>query len=120
MRQRGDGLTARYLQALVSRLGEAAGIEKRVTPHTLRHTYATRRLNQGFNLREVQALLGHSSVATTQVYTHVSPDELREKIQAADKPEEPAVDPETLALAQALQALPEAQRKVIAAALAKE
>lgn len=81
-REPGQALTARYLQRLVSRLGEVAGIEKRVTPHVLRHSFATRLLDRHFNLREVQTLLGHSNVATTQIYTHVNPEELRRKVQA--------------------------------------
>jgi len=71
----------RTVQLLIGRLARAAGIEKRVTPHTLRHTYATRMLRRGFTIREVQELLGHASVATTQVYTHVDPQALKEKVQ---------------------------------------
>ena len=80
-RNRGKPLTPRYVQWLVARLAEAAGIEKKVTPHVLRHTYATRMLRRGLDLREVQELLGHSNVATTQIYTHVDPEALRRKIQ---------------------------------------
>lgn len=114
-REKGQGLGVRYVQTLVARLAAAAGIEKRVSPHTLRHTYATRRLNEGFNVREVQTLLGHSNVSTTQVYTHVSPDELRAKVQAQDATEQP--DPATLELAKVLQALPAEQRLALVAAL---
>lgn len=117
-RERGQGLGVRYVQALVGRLATGAGLAKRVTPHTLRHTYATRRLNEGFNIREVQALLGHSNVATTQVYTHVSPDELRAKVQAQDAKQVPDVDPAILELARVLQTLPVAQREALVAALA--
>ncbi len=117
-REHGQGLGVRYVQTLVARLAEAAGIEKQVTPHTLRHTYATRRLNEGFHLREVQTLLGHSNVSTTQVYTHVSPDDLRAKVQAHDgDPAPEALDPSTVELAKALQALPAAQREALAAVL---
>ncbi|MCD6360936.1 MAG: tyrosine-type recombinase/integrase [Armatimonadetes bacterium] len=80
-RNRGRPLTPRYVQWLVSRLAQAAGIEKKVTPHVLRHTYATRMLRRGLDLREVQELLGHANVATTQIYTHVDPEALRRKIQ---------------------------------------
>ena len=79
----GGELSARYLQQLIKRLAQKAGIERadQVTPHVLRHTYATHLLNSGFTIREVQQLLGHTSIQTTQIYTHVSPGDLAEKIQ---------------------------------------
>ncbi len=77
----GKPITVRTVQALVTRLARAAGMEKQVTPHVLRHTYATRLLDGGFTIREVQELLGHSSVHTTMIYTHVNPAALRKKIQ---------------------------------------
>ena len=92
-RNRGKPLTARYVQWLVARLAEAAGIEKKVTPHVLRHTYATRMLRRGLDLREVQELLGHANVATTQIYTHVDPEALRRKIQESPR----ALDAERIA-----------------------
>jgi len=113
-REHGEGLKPRYLQALLTRLGEAAGIEKRVSPHILRHTYATRLLDEGFNIREVQTLLGHSNVATTQIYTHVNPEELRRKVQAEDRP---TPDPQVQAIAQALANLTSEQRQGLVAIL---
>ncbi len=81
---KGGKLMNRYVQQLVKRTAERAGVanHKRVSPHTLRHTYATIALEDGLNLIEVQKLLGHASVATTQVYTHVRDSELAAKVAA--------------------------------------
>lgn len=65
-------LTPRSIQKMISRCALHAGISKKVTPHTLRHTYATDLLSRGADLRSVQELLGHKNVATTQIYTHVT------------------------------------------------
>jgi integrase/recombinase XerD len=65
----------RTLQRVVKR----AGINKHVTPHMLRHTFATLSLASGLNIREIQELLGHSSLSSTQIYTHVDPERLRRK-----------------------------------------
>ncbi len=70
-------LTARSIQRLVARYALLAGITKHVSPHTLRHSFATDLLMNGADLRSVQALLGHSNVATTQIYTHVTDPHLR-------------------------------------------
>jgi len=77
----GEGITTRNVQALVANLAKKADLEKKVHPHTLRHTYATRLLDRGFTIREVQELLGHSDVSTTQIYTHVNPAALKAKVQ---------------------------------------
>jgi site-specific recombinase XerD len=70
-------LTARSVQRMVARYALMAGITKHVSPHTLRHSFATDLLMNGADLRSVQALLGHSNVATTQIYTHVTDPHLK-------------------------------------------
>lgn len=70
-------LTARSIQRMVARYALLAGITKHVSPHTLRHSYATDLLMNGADLRSVQALLGHSNIATTQIYTHVTDPHLK-------------------------------------------
>lgn len=74
---RGKRLTRQGLWLIIKRYVELAGIEADVTPHTLRHSFATNLLDGGSNLREVQVLLGHSNISTTQIYTHVSNERLR-------------------------------------------
>ncbi len=71
-------LTARSVQRMVSRYAILAGITKHVSPHTLRHSFATDLLMNGADLRSVQALLGHSNIATTQIYTHVTDQHLKD------------------------------------------
>lgn len=70
-------LTARSIQRLVARYALLAGITKHVSPHTMRHSFATDLLMNGADLRSVQAMLGHSNIATTQIYTHVTDPHLR-------------------------------------------
>ncbi len=71
-------LTARSIQRLVARYARLSGITKHVSPHTLRHSFATDLLMNGADLRSVQAMLGHSNIATTQIYTHVTDPHLKE------------------------------------------
>lgn len=71
-------LTSRSIQRIISQYAKLAGITKHVSPHTMRHSYATDLLMNGADLRSVQSMLGHSNVSTTQVYTHVTDEHLRE------------------------------------------
>jgi integrase/recombinase XerD len=73
----GQPLTTRTIQRVVTEAGKRAGITKRVTPHVLRHSYATHLLEAGTDLRVIQTLLGHRSLKTTAIYTHVATDRLR-------------------------------------------
>lgn len=70
-------LTARSVQRMVARYALMAGITKHVSPHTLRHSFATDLLMNGADIRSVQAMLGHSNIATTQIYTHVTDPHLK-------------------------------------------
>lgn len=84
-------LTPRSVQRLVAHYAKLAGITKHVSPHTMRHSFATGLLANGADLRSVQSLLGHSNIATTQVYTHVTDPQLRDVHQRFHQPiDEPA------------------------------
>jgi integrase/recombinase XerD len=80
---RGTRLTRQGLWLIIKDYVADAGIEAEVTPHTLRHSFATHLLDGGVGLREVQQLLGHSNVSTTQIYTHVSTARLRDAYDQA-------------------------------------
>ena len=81
--QRGTRLTTRSLENIVAKHVLTAGIHRRATPHTLRHSFATHLLDRGADLRSVQELLGHENLVTTQIYTHVSVARLAEIYEKA-------------------------------------
>ena len=75
---RGGGLSRQGLYKIVQRHARSAGLERRMSPHTLRHSFATHLLAGGCDLRSLQEMLGHADIGTTQVYTHLSADRLRD------------------------------------------
>ena len=73
-----EGLARRSIERIVKHYAIKAGISKKVTPHVIRHCFATDLLSNGADIRSVQMMLGHSNIATTQIYTHVTDKQLRE------------------------------------------
>ena len=76
LNNRGSGLTTRSIERIVKKYGLLSGISKKISPHALRHTFATHLLGGGADLRSIQELLGHSSLSTTQRYTHTSIEQI--------------------------------------------
>jgi integrase/recombinase XerD len=80
LNRRGRMLTRNMIFTIVKDLAKAAGIQKTVSPHTFRHSFASELVNRGADLRAVQEMLGHESITTTEIYTHLDREYLREAI----------------------------------------
>ena len=80
LNRRGGQLTRAMIFTIIKRLAAEAGIQKTISPHTLRHSFATHLLQNGADLRIIQQLLGHESISTTEIYTHIDIQDLREAI----------------------------------------
>lgn len=82
--RRGAPLTASAMRARLEKAGQASGLAARVTPHMLRHTAATQLIEAGVDIRYIQRLLGHASLTTTEIYTHISDAALQSRVSTAD------------------------------------
>ncbi len=81
LNRRGNKLTRAMIFTIIKRLAEKAGIKKKISPHTFRHSFATHLLENGADLRAIQQMLGHESITTTEVYMHVDRKHLREVVE---------------------------------------
>ena len=81
LNRRGKQLTRVMIFTIVKNLAEMAGIRKNVSPHTFRHSFATDLLENGANLRIIQQMLGHASILTTEIYTHLNKETLKKTIE---------------------------------------
>lgn len=79
---KGSPVLNRYIQDMINRYSKKAGIDKNISPHTLRHTFATDLYRETKNIRIVQKALGHSDLSTTMVYTHIVDDEMEEALKS--------------------------------------
>jgi len=91
-------LTTRNIQKIIKGTKIRAGISKKVTPHTMRHSFATHLLEQGTDIRLIQTMLGHSNLNTTQVYTHVSSEQIRKVVNPLDNLDKLNLGNQTLSL----------------------
>ena len=85
MSNQGERISARTIQWLIKKYSKESGIEKKVTPHVLRHSFATHMLEGDADIVVIKELLGHSNLSTTQIYTHVT-DERRKKVYDKSHP----------------------------------
>jgi integrase/recombinase XerD len=81
LNRRGKKLSRMYIFTIIRENCVALGIQKQVSPHTFRHSFATHLVEAGADLRAVQEMLGHSSITTTEIYTHIDRSRLKEEIQ---------------------------------------